>query len=546
MPGTHPLIVIGHKNPDTDSICSALAYARLKNDILGEPAKAFRAGNLNAQTSFVLSRFQTESPPLLTDVYPKIADIMIKGGQLTVLNEKDTLGLAQDIIVRNRFSFLPVVDQSGRCSGKISALRLAGLTQTLSELSQPKRIIFDVGRFTEALSAHTLTRQPLPAHFSGRLFISGISKREVLEGPGPIAYLTTPDEQERLELPAGVRIAVVCGEGELSPKVPARAEEKHLHLIRVSADLLSTAVQILLAMPIRDFVDREHPTFKAYDLIRNVRKQIGKYNEGGFIVLDDDGFIQGVITRLNFLHQSRFRVVMVDHNEISQGVDGLEEAQVVEVVDHHRLGNQGTDAPISFINKVVGSTATIIAELYRACHSDPDPSTAGLLLSAILSDTVILKSPTTTRLDQEMAEGLASRVGVHIKTYGEEMFAAGSALEGLDPRAIVKQDRKSYTEGEWKLGISQIEIVGYTSFFRMKEALTQELETLAEREGCSFSCLLITDITRESSLLLCTGSRRLIDAVTYPQIEKSIFEMKGVLSRKMQVLPYLLDLIRGL
>ena len=545
MSPKHPLFVIGHKNPDTDSICSAIAYARFKNEVLGVAAAPYRAGNLNPQTSFVLSRFGVEVPNLLTDVYPKIADIMVQREQLITLREGDTLHDARDLMVSNRFSFLPVIDAEGKCAGQITALRLAGLTQELAEACQQERVVIDLERFVRSVGGR-IVAAGASTRFEGKLIIEGIfGGRKAADVP--FAFLSPYTEGATLEaIGKGAQVVVACGVEGVAQSAIGRALENGVCLITSPKDILGTTMDLFMAMPVGGFIDRDHPTFNQNDLVRDVQKEIARHNEGGFIVLDDDGFVRGVITRVNFLAQSRFQVAMVDHNEFAQGVDGIEEAEVVEIIDHHRLGNRNTDTPITFINKVVGSTATIVAELYKSHGQNPSDGIAGILLSAILSDTVILKSPTTTQLDRELAEWLASLIGLEVEGYGEEMFAAGSALVGAGPEQIIGQDLKTYTEGDCKFSVSQIEIVGFKKFHEMKVALADALEKTRAQESCSFSCLMVTDITKESSLLLCAGEKKILDAVTYPEVEVGLFEMKGVLSRKKQALPYLLDLVRQL
>jgi manganese-dependent inorganic pyrophosphatase len=275
-----------------------------------------------------------------------------------------------------------------------------------------------------------------------------------------------------------------------------------------------------------------------------VQREIRKSNEGGFIVVDADSRVRGVVTRLSFLTQWRFRVALVDHNESSQSVDGIEEASVEEIIDHHRLGHRGTDLPITFINRVVGCTCTIIAELFRFSGQQPPREIAGLMLAAILSDTVILQSPTTTPLDHEMANWLAGLAGVEIADFGSKMFAAGCAAEGMDPRKIIQQDLKVYEEGGWKLTVSQMETVGFDLFRNVQASLATELDRARQEAGCHLGCLMVTDITSSTSLLLCAGEEKLIDAVTYPKVGENLFEMAGVLSRKKQMMPYLADLLR--
>ncbi|MGA2614604.1 MAG: DHHA2 domain-containing protein [Spirochaetia bacterium] len=444
-----PLIVVGHKNPDTDSICAALTYARLKTEVFHEDAAARRAGNVNPQTQFVLSRFQAESPPLITDVRSRIEDIMIPREDLIMLTEKDTLKRACDLLTANRFSFLPVVGHDGSCLGKLTTLRLVSV-------------------------------------------LSGLVSR-------------CRDDQP-------------IGEAERNQ----------------------------LAGSIGDLVEREHTTFAPDALVKDVQRSIGKSNEGGFIILGEKGTLEGVITRVNFLAENRLRVVMVDHNEVGQAVDGIEEADVQEIIDHHRLAARTTSLPITFINRVVGSTCTIIADLYRTAGAVPPAGDAGLMLSAMLSDTIILRSPTTTPLDRELAGWLAELSGVDIEKHGTEMFAAGSSLEGMDAKKIIERDRKVFTEGERRFSLSQFETIGFSHILDLKKDLVEVLDAIIASEGCSFAGLMITDVSRDTSLLLCRGESRVLGAISYPRAEENLFEMKGILSRKKQVLPYFVDLLKTL
>jgi inorganic pyrophosphatase/exopolyphosphatase len=444
-----PLLVIGHTNPDTDSICAAVCYARYKSDVLGEPALPRRAGNINPQTRFVLEHFQAESPALATDVRSRIEDIMVPREDLLVLRESDSIEKACDILPSRRFSFLPVVDGQDRCVGKLTALHLVEVLQRL------------------AAAAH---------------------------GGSPLG----------------------SADGEL------------------------------LHGTISAIVDREHVTFRADATVHDVLREISRSNEGGFIVQGAEARLQGVITRMSFITDARLRIAMVDHNETAQAVDGMEEADVVEIIDHHRIGARTSTLPITFINRVVGSTCTIVADLYRTAGITPPARDAGLMLSALLSDTLVLRSPTTTETDRQIARWLAEACGERIEPYGERMFAAGALLEGLDAHAIVARDRKTYTESGRRFGLAQVETVGFGPLLAMRAELAAELERVCEAEQCAFACLMITDVTRETSLLLFRGEKRVMSAITYPRREEGMFEMKDVLSRKKQVLPYFADLLRAL
>jgi manganese-dependent inorganic pyrophosphatase len=440
-----PLLVIGHRNPDTDSICSAVAYAAWKTEFAGEPAGAFRAGMINDQTRFVLERFGVASPPLLTDLHPRVADIMIPRNQCLTVGPDSPLEAASELITSRGFSFVPVVDGDGRCVGRVTAVRLVGLLRTIA------------GRSCES----------------------------------------PPNE----------------------------------------------AAAGLLAQSIRDLVETGATVFRPGDLVRDARRQVAQLSEGGFVVVDEAGRLEGVLTRRSFLRESRRRVVLVDHNEPSQSVDGVEEADVVEIIDHHRLGNRTTRTPITFINRTVGSTATIVADIYAAAGASPQPAHAGILLAALLSDTMVLRSPTTTAVDRAAATRLSRLCGEDPESLGQALFAAGAGLEGREPSEVIRQDRKKYDEAGHRFSVSQAESVGFGPVLDARAALLAELARLREAEELSLACLMVTDVTREASLLLAAGSPRVLGLITYPVRAEGAWEMAGVLSRKKQVLPWLIDLL---
>jgi len=544
----HPIVVVGHKNPDTDSICSAIVYARFKSATTGLRAAAYRAGNLNEQTHFVLERFGVPSPALLTDVYPKARDIMVARDDLITVGPEDCLEVAHRLILEHRFAFLPVTDADGGVLGKITALRLADLPRTITEIAAGAALSFDVDHFVEISRARPLGQTPAPPPiFTGTVVVS--PSEPVGNAPADGLVLIVPgslDWREELERHLGGRIelVIVYGPPGVVPKQTA-SRPTGPPVILVGSGLVDVCTKIALSIPIRAFLDPPGPTFAPEDLVRNIQREVNKYNEGGFLVVDGENRLCGVITRVNFLNQARFRVVLVDHNEFSQAVDGMEHAEVVEVIDHHRIGTRATDSPITFINKVVGSTCTIIAEMYRNAHLEPDRQSAGLMLSALLSDTVILRSPTTTALDREMATWLSALTGVDIDSYGEEMFSAGSSLASREPKQIVAGDQKFYEESGVRFSVSQIEVVGFRAFHEVRPLLNQALGDFVAGSGCDFGCLMVTDITGETTLLLCAGDPRILATISYPEVEAATFEMRGVLSRKKQVVPYIVDLLRG-
>ncbi len=561
-----PLIVVGHKNPDTDSICAAIAYARFKT-VTGTAARPFRAGNLNAQTRYVLERFGTAPPPLLTDVYPRLSDIMIDDRELITVRPQEPIGRARSIMLEKRFSFLPVTDDRGRCLGKVSLLGLAAAPEHLSQIRSGHLLTLFPEELLARTDGWTDPGKSLPARIEGIVVAPAIDGKDGESAVGPVSdgdrrtrlFITPAKDVYRIleGSQKGARRDVVIAYGAANDSSPGRPTparstptvakpSSEMRVLYIPRSLVETLVAIYESSPLESHLEPAEPLFRIHDLVRRTEREINRYNAGGFIVTDDEGVIRGVITRLNFLNQAQFRVVLVDHNELSQAVDGAEHAEIVEVIDHHRLGARSTEMPITFINRVVGSTCTIVADMYRSRGIDPERPLAGMMLSAILSDTVILKSPTATALDHDIASWLAGIAKVEIEPYGEEMFAAGSELSSTPSDVIIRQDQKIYEENGFKFAVSQIEMVGFRSFHERSADLASALSDSRDRLACDFTCLLVTDITRETSLLLFSGAPRVAGAIQYPKAGSGIYEMHGMLSRKKQLLPYILDVLKNL
>lgn len=538
-----PLIVVGHQNPDTDSICSAIGYARYKSQVQDVPARACRAGNINEQTRFALQRFGAPAPDLLTDVHPRISDIMIGSDVLYILRPEQPLAEAKEIILKNRFSFLPVADAQGTCLGKITTLRLASLLDDLGTLSDREHVRVDLRCLAKLSGARPtgLPTAPAQGRFVFDATTAGLKASELRNA----IVLCRYGELETV-LTRKPQVAVVCTEERLTKDHRRIGAENNVHLLPVPVGLPRAAVNLCLSMPVEAFIEPAGPTFEATATVRDVEREVNKYNEGGFIITDDADRIVGVVTRVSFMSDPRFSVALVDHNEFSQAVVGIEHAKVVEIIDHHRIGTQSTTEPITFINRVVGSTCSIVADLFRQSRRTIGKETAGLLISGLLSDTVILKSPTTTEFDRKMATWLAQRADVEIEQFGRDLFAAGSAIESLSAAQIVGQDQKGYSESGYSFSVSQIEMIGFTAFWERSDELRQGVAALGAKHDLDFACLMVTDITGNSTLLVVAGSQEIMNRIDYPLLSAGVYEMQGVLSRKKQVLPYLIELLRDL
>jgi manganese-dependent inorganic pyrophosphatase len=549
MSTERPLYVVGHKNPDTDSVCSAIVYAAFQDRVLGNRARAFRAGNVNPQTAYVLKRVGVSAPPLLTDVYPKIEDIMIRGNQLITLSPQTPVARARELMLKHRFTFLPVCGDGGKCLGKITTLELLRLPDVLGRLDGN----------TVTLSLAALGEQldlPLPEQtagdsapsFSGSVLIE--PDRSTPRTPPPytvppvLRVFRSPSRFEQWQseptepTPTNDDLTIVCsGDGT------SRTTERGT-VFSTEKPLTEALAALTLALPVESFIEDTDIRFAPDDRVKDVQVEIAKSNLGGFLVTDRRQRLTGVITRMSFLSESRFRVVLVDHNEFSQAVPGIEQAEIVEILDHHRIGIRSTDQPITFINRVVGCTATIVAGLFRSHGATPTEQEAALLLAAILSDTVILRSPTTTQEDRDLAHWLAGLAGVELEAFGREMFQAGSVLATQDATELVKQDQKHYSEGEVSFLVSQVETVGFSSFWQRQETIAAALHAEVREQGCTFGCLMVSDITAGDTLLVTAGSEEITGLISYPEAAPGVFELRGVLSRKKQVLPYLVELLR--
>ncbi len=359
--------------------------------------------------------------------------------------------------------------------------------------------------------------------------------------------LVTGDRLKILEegIRNGVRVLIVTGDLPVSDEMVDQARQRGVCLISTSFDTATTAWLTRLSVPVSELVNADFPTIGLDEKVDELRMKLLHGGEPGVIVLDSDGTICGVATKSNLLQPVPVNLVLVDHNELSQAVAGAEKLEILEVVDHHRLGNPHTDRPIRFIVQPLGSTCTVVASLYQQAGLQPDRQTAGLLLAGLLSDTVILKSPTTTEADRELLPWLGDLADLDPVDFGRRMFAAGSALDAYgSPLEVVLADFKEYESGDVAFGIGQVEVVGFQEFYTMQQELQEALDRLKKERGLDAVGLLVTDIAREDSLLLASGDQELPHLLGYPQKERNLFELKGVLSRKKQLVPHLLKVFR--
>ncbi|MFO7982120.1 MAG: putative manganese-dependent inorganic diphosphatase [Desulfuromonadales bacterium] len=543
------IYVIGHKNPDTDSICSAIGYAALRGQQGAEFFLPARAGNLNRQTEFVLDQLGVAAPQLLTDVYPRVRDVL--NPDLATVSEDAPLAEALELFHRHGVRILPVSDQHRQPQGVLVLKRLSEHFLVSGRDEELRRVVASPESICRCLKGQFLTSTEAASLEDLRLYVGAMSSATFQKKMADIeprqTILVTGDRLKILEegIRSGVRVLIVTGDLPVSDDLIEQARKHRVCLISTSFDTATTAWLTRLSVPVSELIPPDFPTIGLDEKLDELRMKLVHGGEPGVIVLDREKKICGVATKSNLLQPVPVNLVLVDHNELSQAVPGAEKLEILEVVDHHRLGNPHTDHPIRFIVQPLGSTCTLIASLYQQAGLQPDRQTAGLLLAGLLSDTVILKSPTTTDTDRDIAPWLGELAGLDPLDFGGRMFAAGSALEAYgSPKDVILSDFKEYEAGDVAFGIGQVEVVGFQEFFSWKQDLQDALDSLKRECALDAVGLLITDIAREDSLLLVSGNRELPHLLGYPQKEKNLFELKGVLSRKKQLVPHLLKIFR--
>jgi manganese-dependent inorganic pyrophosphatase len=351
-------------------------------------------------------------------------------------------------------------------------------------------------------------------------------------------------QSEAVEI--GVRVLVITGGLAIAPDILQRAREQQVTVLSSPFDTATSAWLTRLSTPVGSLVEPDFLTVHLQDRVDDLRLKLTHSKDPGAIVLDAAGKVGGIATKSNLLQPSPLKLVLVDHNELSQAVPGAEKVEILEVIDHHRLGNFHTDQPIRFINQPLGSTCSVVATLYRGAGIDPEPAYAALMLAGLLSDTVILKSPTTTGLDRELAEWLAGLSGIRPEEFGRRLFQAGSALEAYpNEKALVLSDFKEFSAGQNRFGIGQVEVINFQEFRNLQGQIATALQRLKKERSLAMIGLLVTDIVQGTSLLLAFGSEELPYVIGYPQLDDHLYELKGVLSRKKQLVPHLLKVLQG-
>jgi manganese-dependent inorganic pyrophosphatase len=544
------LYVVGHKNPDTDSICSAMAYSRLRQLQGVDGVQAARAGNINRQTEFVLEELALPIPPLLVDVHPRVRDVV--GEHVVTIPGSAPLARALELFHLHGIRLLPVVDGEKHPQGLLSLKKVSERFLVPSQEKEIRRVLASPASVRQCLRAEPLTLFGEDSVEELNLYVGAMASatfHRKMEGLDLRKMVLVTGDRENIQEKAvelGVRILIVTGNLPVSPEIVAKGREKEVTILSTPFDSATSAWLTRLSTPVGSLAGGEFPTVGLKDPLDDLRLKLLHSSEPGAVVLDGEGKVAAVATKSNLLVTSPIKLILVDHNELSQAVAGAEKVEILEVVDHHRLGNFHTDHPIRFINQPLGSTCTVVATLFRQAGLEPDRATAGLMLAGLLSDTVILKSPTATGTDREMARWLGELSGLDPLEFGQRIFSAGSALAAYPSvRHLILADFKEYEVGDRTFGVGQVEVVSFHEFHAMKGEILKGLEAVRDERHLDTAGLLVTDIVQETSLFLVVGGKELPYVIGYPQIEENLYELPGVLSRKKQLIPHLLKVLKS-
>jgi hypothetical protein len=544
-------MVIGHRNPDTDSICSAICYANLKQAVTGEEYMPARAGHVNGETQFVLDYFGAEEPQLVEDVRTQVRDIEIR--KTKGVADNISLKRAWNIMQENNVVTIPSVREDGTLEGLITVGDITKTYMNIYDSSILSKANTQYSNIIETLEAELIIGSAEAYFDQGKVLIAAANPdlMEFYIEPHDLVILGNRYESQLCAIEMGADCIIVCEGAAVSMTIKKIAQERGCTIIATTYDTYTAARLINQSMPISYFMTREHLiTFNSDDYIDEIREVMASKRHRDFPILDKDGRYLGMISRRNLLGAKGKQVILVDHNEKNQAVAGIENAEILEIIDHHRLGTIQTMSPVFFRNQPLGCTATIIYQMYQEAGIKVEPKIAGLLCSAIVSDTLLFRSPTCTPVDEMAARALADIAGIDIEKYAMEMFSAGSNLKDKSDEEIFYQDFKRFTSGKVTIGVGQITSLNGGELDKLKGRMEAFMEKVLENNGLNMIFFMLTNILTETTELICEGQGALqlagkafhqdIELLEEEGLKEPVLRLPGVVSRKKQLIPELM------
>ena len=540
----HKVVVIGHRNPDTDSICSAIAYAELKNRTSTLVCEPRRAGKMNQETEFVLKKFGVTPPRMCTDVNPKIRDVDYR--EMPGIPGSTSLRRAWKIMRDQQIDTLSITSADNELEGIITVKDLATANMDVFDTAVLAKSRTSYKNILETLNGTMVVGDADAVCTTGHIKI-GTATPEMLESSvekGDIVILSNRYESQLCAIEKEASLLIICNGAKVGRTIQRIAEEMGVAIMSAPVDTYAAGKLISQCAPISYYMTRSDiMKFTLVTPVADVTRVMAKVRHRYFPILDEDGKYCGMVSRRNIINLQKRRIILVDHNEATQAVEGFDQAEILEIIDHHRIGSLETSGPVYFRNQPVGCTATIITQMYDENGMEIPPQIAGLLLAAILSDTLVFRSPTCTPLDEALAKRLAKIAGVDIDEFASEMFEAGEKLDGKTAEEVFLQDFKVFMCGDIRFGVAQGSYMTRKNLLAAEALLQPYLEEARNKQNVEDIYMLLTDVPKEESVVISDGryaSEVLSDGFETQPAEDGSFTLPGVVSRKKQFIPALM------
>ena len=541
----HKVVVIGHRNPDTDSICSAIAYAELKNRTSTLVCEPRRAGKMNQETEFVLKKFGVTPPRMCTDVNPKIRDVDYR--EMPGIPGSTSLRRAWEIMRDQQIDTLSITSADNELEGIITVKDLATANMDVFDTAVLAKSRTSYKNILETLNGTMVVGNSDAVCTTGHIKI-GTATPELLESSvekGDIVILSNRYESQLCAIEKEASLLIICNGAKVGRTIQRIADETGVAIMTTPVDTYAAGKLISQCAPISYYMTRDDILkFTLVTPVADVLRVMAKVRHRYFPILDEDGKYCGMVSRRNVIALRKRRIILVDHNEATQAVEGFDQAEILEIIDHHRIGSLETSGPVYFRNQPVGCTATIITQMYDENGVDIPPQIAGLLLAAILSDTLAFRSPTCTPVDENAAKRLAKIAGVDIEEFSTEMFEAGEKLDGKTPEEVFLQDFKVFMCGDIRFGVAQGSYMTRKNLQAAQALLQPYLEEARNKQNVEDLYMLLTDVPKEESVVICTGryaAEVLSNGFESRPAADGSWTLPGVVSRKKQFIPAMMS-----
>ena len=541
----HKVVVIGHRNPDTDSICSAIAYAELKNRTSTLVCEPRRAGKMNQETEFVLKKFGVTPPRMCTDVNPKIRDVDYR--EMPGIPGSTSLRRAWKIMRDQQIDTLSITSADNELEGIITVKDLATANMDVFDTAVLAKSRTSYKNILETLNGTMVVGNADAVCTTGHIKI-GTATPELLESSvekGDIVILSNRYESQLCAIEKEASLLIICNGAKVGRTIQRIADETGVAIMTTPVDTYAAGKLISQCAPISYYMTRDDILkFTLVTPVADVLRVMAKVRHRYFPILDEEGKYCGMVSRRNVIALRKRRIILVDHNEATQAVEGFDQAEILEIIDHHRIGSLETSGPVYFRNQPVGCTATIITQMYDENGVDIPPQIAGLLLAAILSDTLAFRSPTCTPVDENAAKRLAKIAGVDIEEFSTEMFEAGEKLDGKTPEEVFLQDFKVFMCGDIRFGVAQGSYMTRKNLQAAQALLQPYLEEARNKQNVEDLYMLLTDVPKEESVVICTGryaAEVLSNGFESLPAADGSWTLPGVVSRKKQFIPAMMS-----